>query len=1131
MNNLNILSKYLGIGVSKDRSIGGSKYPRIRVSKYHTLILTTVFLGAFLSGCSDDLEVREGINDGFDGNLTLKINIPESDIVETRAEADHTADEKALNVTGNHYAFMFNQDGSLYQQFPISISDTKNTEEITVSKSLNLNTIKMVVVANAPAAINDVTDYNGLLSKLTASSTAQPAKYFVMSGIASSSGPGTYTVNLQRSVAKVSLSASASNFTLTGYTMYNMPTQGFYTAAAASEDNQSDAYIFKTGTSSYKVTGATGANYTYPVKSLGNSVETSAAGAGAYIVVEGKYNNETCFYRVDLRNETTSGYYNFEPNHWYQVEIVEVLRKGYTTATEAAKRYMGQENEIVVKIHDHAANVLSMVTDGLRELGVTREVTMTANASSTFTVKCYSGAPNNTAEENEKPVIKIKSGSDWLKIPNAASPAEVTPATSETSGNQSGDTDNPGKRWKYTMDFVDASKIFNDKTAIVEVTWQGLTREMEVYYNADFTPEEACGVTLYFKYRKDQAGNLSNQTGTTNAATQVTDYWTYLKSTVKGIDTDAMADGKVRNEGLHFSMPYAEGDSQWAYVYDINFSKSQAGSVTITDITFSTSGDKFFDEDNINFVYTTVSGVPHVYLGLKNPKLDDFTYAVGSIDFIITYNDGSERVLSMSLYHTGFFNASDNLYYEVVNLGGYYWLDRNLGAQSNMMYVNDEATNPGNPDAAGNIYKIANKGTNYGDPTWVYTSITHLPPGYRVPNSTDWDAIRLSPNFTSSQVTEGGANYTATYYEIGDNDKGGRIYFPKSRFYNQTSELATGVVTKSSDEANAGDDGSGYYWTTTVSSGLEKDEIGNWLQALNLSGASNTYISGSIKNHLMSVRCIAKVSHASEVRNAIEFNVKGATHVYLYTVDNSGNKSGIFTFPGKAIGSESAVKVLDYSYSSSNYKNSYLHFSYTSTIPVKDEAGNQQLFVFFAYRTDKGDITIISRNKSQTLAGATGWPVIVGYNYFFNKDASFNPMYESSTSTTFPWPASGSSVSESNYYYVEGKSVTLKWYKKPYGVSTEYNRAYVWFPDNSKPLGEWNGQAADSNDGTYFYKTFTVSSDADKFNVIFTAGDSSNQTSTITVGKTNGSSGQTTYTLQKDGSGNVTVEFGNYYKQ
>ena len=57
MKKLNILSKYLRIGVSK----------------YHTLILTAVFLGALLTGCSDDLSFRVDTPTTDDNTLTIMI--------------------------------------------------------------------------------------------------------------------------------------------------------------------------------------------------------------------------------------------------------------------------------------------------------------------------------------------------------------------------------------------------------------------------------------------------------------------------------------------------------------------------------------------------------------------------------------------------------------------------------------------------------------------------------------------------------------------------------------------------------------------------------------------------------------------------------------------------------------------------------------------------------------------------------------------------------------------------------------------------------------------------------------------------------------------------------------------------
>lgn len=1131
----------------------------VKSLKYFSLILAA----AMIPSCADDLEINDpdrNLPALEEGQILLNFNVVDPSIIHTRADQDKSSSEKEISSSCKHFAFVYqkvNNNYTLLQKQEISISNTTLSATLSLPASFDAENAKIVVVANVPNDDTEIGKFTNLsigsnismlyaLTSAQLASNTQPASPFIMSGSAESASSQVYTVDLMSSAAKVSIEMAneLEEFELVGYEMYNAPLAGFYTAAIATED----ANKFQSGSQKYTASKIDNklTNYTYPVKSLGSSTDIAAAGAGAYFIVEGKYKGETCYYRVDLRNgaEFSKTYYNIEANHWYQVEITDVYRKGYTSKEEAAKRYMGQEDDpaINVRIHDHAEGVLSMVTDGVRELGVTRAVSLTSTGGE-FTVKVYSGVASLKATEEASSKIKvtIKEGSDWLEV--GSSPTEITNASSETSGNQTGlqtggvnDADNTGKRYKYSLSFKN-DKIYSDKSATVEVEWCGMTRQLEVNYNADFKPEEACTAVLYYKAITANKSDSYNLSSVTNRRTQETNYWDFLKNTVKGIDQDAMADDKIRNEGLHFAMPYGDANSRWEYVYDLDFSKISSTSNPIKNISISTSNSTFFGVANM---YAKYHDNTKLTLALKNPSESDYSYSTGTLSIHITYDNNEEVVLSMDIYHTGFFDyasagTSNCLYYEVVGLDGNYWLDRNLGATSNKMFIdNADSDANGSAAAGGNYYKIYKKGSNYGDPSAQYTAL--CPPGYRVPNSTDWDKVRLSAKFTTSSITDDTGYYMTTYFATGDR-RIGNVYFPKARFFNSDSEITTDNATKTPSDVEeagglSGNAGNGYYWTTSISSGLEKQEIGQWLQALNLSGGSNTYISGSIQKHLMSVRCIAIDSHASEEKNSINFNVKGATHVFLYTMDNAtGQMSGLFTFPGKAIGSKSAVDKLDY-----NDDKSYLHFSYTSTLPTKDSNDEQVLFVFFAYVTDDGGITLITSNDATSVEEAIGWPVMVGYNYFFNK--SFVPQ-PGGTNNEFPWPAAGTSGSNtSNKKYSGNKTVTLKWYKHPYGVNTDYDRVHVWFTNNYKPLGDFgaNTQIGDVFDSTYYTKTFNINNkaDSDSFSVIFHAGNSENQTDNISVGKTDKNTDQSTkttgYTIEESGD-NITITFGNYWKR
>lgn len=1088
------------------------------IYNFNISILLLLFL---LSSCSDDLGMKSP-GELENSVVTLNITIEDATIIKTKTNQNDV--EKALSQDCNHYALVYNLDAlnkpdKLIYREDISGIHSENSVVINLGSSLatDLSKLHIVVLANISKNSDPIktlgletSSYIDLLGCLTSELQANgsPTSPFVMSGVGEKETTGnTFNVSLQRSAAKVSIETSASNFILKGYKMYNAPCQGFYTAGVAlnnyNEANKEN-YIYKSGVQT--LTGlAEGSglwyNYTYPVMSLGNHTSTSAEGAGAYFIVEGEFEGENCFYRVDLIKNGASDYYNINPNHWYEVNIKEVLRKGYPSKEEAEKRFMGQEDTelLVLEIHDHAAPVYSMITDGIRELGVTKTIIMDPSHNTMYlTVKCYSQISSENEDGNNKPTVTKKNNSTWLSIDGGR---KLNSSEYELSGEEN--DDNPGTQWKFELT---TDGPYSNEKEILVVTWQGLSREVTVNYNALFNVKELCSVDLFMD---DE---------------QIPDYWRYLEEDVFGIKREALADGKVRDEGFHFPMPYGyDLDNPTEYTYIVKFDGPQLSN---KEFLLNVKAEVLDGTDpylrNLEWTYKPTDKSGTLKLS-ENVNKKSYEYAIGKIKFTLEFqdyygNDLDPYSFSVDIYHTGFFHSElgtigGHYYYEVVSMGKYHWLDRNVGAKSNKMYVEYSTSDyAGHDEAKGLYYSVATPGINYENPVINDGTVSKplCPPGYHIPNTTEWDNIRLSPNFMTENITDGSQYYMTTYY-LSEDPKVGKVYFPKPRYYYKENNFGT---TYFEGDANMGDDAAGYYWTRNPSSGLEKDEIGQWLRVLNICGHSNTYINGSIKNNKMSLRCVAGTSPKDETNHAINFNVKGATHVYLYTVDDEGNKSGVFAFPGKAIGTQKAVDGLSYGDNNSDLDDSYLHFSYTSSVDAS------KLYVFFTYVTESGKITILSRNNSNTLSEAVGWPVKVGYNYYFTSKGSNNLDARGIFKTGFD------ENDEPLPYYQAGKKLTVKWWEHPEGLfNYTFSRIYVWFPDSSKPAGIWPGTSGELNSGQYTL-TIEIPQDSESFMMILNQGNSYGKTEDIEIGNTDG----TDYNLSKDSSGNVTVTINKYYK-
>ena len=1061
-------------------------------------IFIYILLVLFIFSCKEDLEVKTNpISES--GRINIQFTLSEDEYI-TITKGDDNLGERLVNSLT---LLIFNSEGTkILQREDVDVSIISNINQ--EGNNRNTFTYSFLLAEEAKEATNLIfyalanvktkgnnnidlisefqTGYEKSISDLE--EVTSDVHYgiengFIMSGKTEGLKENSLVMNLYRTCAKLTLKDNSHNnsFILHSFKVLNTATKCYLTAKQKSNpfyDDNSRSPIsggqVKDNDGSFRYDC-----YVHPTKT--HTQENNLSSVKTLVMVDAEWMGKQCYYAFPIYNKNESDmFYNLLPNHWYEMVITEIKGYGYSSEEEALENLTMDRME--VDIHDHAEKVSSIISDGIRELGVTSQIEIIYNndkynpdfVPAYLTVKCYSyndkGITEETKKEtNTKPVITIKEGEDWIKIINKENPVKIND-TDEISGNHSEDLDNPGVRWKYTLNVINGENIFNDKEALLEVEWQGLKREVKIFYNAIFSPQSICDVTLNFGYINSTDYPRSGEH----------DYWELINSQdkhINGIDSESLTGGKIRNEGFHFPMPYGESeDKQWTYYYTLDFSKLEKEIETIDIIT---SGDDFFDEINLNWKYPFEGYHSKGQLSLKEPKKNDFTYATGKISFIITlYPNREEIILSTDLYHTGFIDYNSagtqtGIYYEVVDLGGYYWLDRNIAATSNLMYVDNGDSSVGDARATGYFYKIANKGQSYTDPSFKYDKI--CPPGYTIPNNTDWDNIRLSPNFKSSQENDGIQSYISTYFET-LNDKIGKVYFPKSRFYSQESELNSDNSIQYKTIANAGDPGSGYYWTSSISSGLEKQEIGCWLNALNLSGSSNTFINGSIKNQMMNVRCISKYSHSEDVKYSIDFNVKGATHVYLYKLDESGNKNGIFSFPGKTIGSQSSVDALD-----DNNDESYLHFAYTSSIPSED------LYVFFAYKTDQGTITLLTENGNQTISEATGWPVKVGYNYFFDKD--LNPIYKGNE---FPWI--DKNENEAEYYFTTDYVITIYWPQLEgfdawmiYCWDEFYNDITSAFPGN-----QYSGYISPENNSYYnvqaYYYTFPLKFNCNNLYVI-----------------------------------------------
>lgn len=962
----------------------------MRLLKYFLVCV----LMAGLAGCSDDLSVKPGFNDFPEGYIQLNLAVPDPVKVSTRS-----VDESAID---NLEVFIFNEDGTGFFQHQSVSADgiIDNTVGLSLGSQARNNTVLIYAVANVnPEKIKDITTVEGLRKYVLDQYDLGDYLPMIGFGVVDTSRTNTPTLSLYRAVAKVTAGCAPGKGELKGIQLYGNSVKGYLGSPKNTEEDYQD-YIFhntvSTKAPSTQDFEETALLYTYPSK----GVSQEDMNSGAYSIVKVARNGSDQYYRLNLRTEKegTLTYIDLLANHHYQIEITGFMTDGYASAEEAAK-HPESDQYVVYTIHDHASEILSMVTDGVNELGVSPEVVIRQGddgRSGTLIVKCY--APGQTVGADE---IKFDYDNTWLTISPAKEHIDVV-----ADPNPSFDSDNHGQQYEYEISIRDGKNVYEDQTWDVTVIWENkaLKRTVSVIYESAFLLPEICTVELLIKDNtgaqfsliKDYLTFVSGQGTSTEkngTGTSIAD----ASSTPKlyGIRPEDMTGAKRRNSGFHFPMPYGEKDGQtspWTYEYTVNFAsltdRDDTGSrikdinVRIEAESRATSGPRLeaknWLQQNVAWSYTP--GSSEVKLTFTGDKTQ-YDYAAANIVFTVTYEDYSTTTEIMTgLYHTGFFHYVEDTkyvekkgyyYYEVVPMGktGEYWLDRNIGATSNKDLIDISDDDNIDRSSAGLHYTIINATKAYELPEFDFGM---CPPGYHVPNQTEWDNLRLSTNFTTQSVIYDNTVYMSTYY-VSTNSQVGNIFLQKSRFvngqdiYKQTPRYTT--------KWNNGDTGAGYYWSVTEAPAMEKEQMGNWLRALYLNGSASSYSNASVTDHRMPVRCKAGTSKEALVSQEyyISFNVHEVTHVYLFDTRN-GSNTGLYNFPGKAVGTQaSAIK--------------WQHFSCSTTVDP------EYLRMLFVRLEDDGKVTIYTRNgdkfdknysySDDFLSADKSWSVTKGVYYDF----------------------------------------------------------------------------------------------------------------------------------------------------
>lgn len=944
--------------------------------------------------CSDELGISDRRGIQSDGTVELTFSVPEATVVNTRAEADPEYQVNDISILIFHGSDSETAPAQIIKKEENLIYLNDNRYKVSFKLNADIRTsqdLQFYFIANIP---EDVTfQDNATLStilKQESNSIGESGK-FVMSGYCSLSDLTTKDIPLYRNGAKVTVTNTTNSqgattepgsesylFSLFGNAT-SSPVIGGLLSAEGSDEGCGAPSVVSDFPNDITDNGI---RYYHPTLNTGSNE------GKAFIIVKAEYETKSYFYRLDFKRieeATNEGatkekevYLDLLPNHWYQVMIESIDGPGYTSPEEASKHPISL---ITYDIHDHAPVIFNMISDGIRELGVTHEVTYNNGviedekwSEKYIDIKCFSKYDSEMTSLPEG--LTIISEDEWLEI----SDPEITDANLIGTGSES-DPNHTGRVFRYKLRFKKTAEL-GTLNSDITVAWKGLTRKIPVTWERSFSGSDLCKVKLRIYNEENELQE------------EITDYWGFLASKEEGSNysgaglwgiSPSKNNGKIRNQGLHFPVMYGDpgktNEARWRYEYEVDMTALKdydfewkakiEGDPTILDHVkingSSTLSGTHQMNDNLIFTITR-PGNAYTNSGSVDGETNDYTYGTGKFILNVTTKPKADEPgsrlsneYSFDLYHTGFFHKDpqteradpkdpDNYYYyEVVPIQGAvrmrYWLDRNLGAKSSGMYI--EATGGtayyGDSDAAGGYYKVADY-NKYNDPTMITTV---APPGYRIPQQKVWDAMKNSDRFH----TEVNGNHFESYYET-INSKIGKVYFPKAMMMENSSKL--------------GESRAGYYWTRTASTGTEKEEIGRWLKMLMISGSSTSYINGNVVTYKASVRCINDIPDNNTPKRT-SFNVNGATHVYLYKKNSDGTKVATTTWPGHVIGNYSTME------------NGWFNFSFEST-----DFDPSELYVIFNFVDANGIIHTISKetikdpSKQYSIkpSEATGWKVI-----------------------------------------------------------------------------------------------------------------------------------------------------------
>lgn len=585
-------------------------------SKY-TKILLALTICLLMSACSDD--IFSGTDYFDNGKVTLRLVVPATTVVNTRANTDET-------ISGNDlYVIEYDDKGSFVAMRKVESSNFSDNT-LTIN-NVNATTTDIHIVANGNAILASKNKDN--MAKLDAvycDEIPSPPVLWGHINMSELKSGTSNTVSLCRNVAMATLNKAESikdKFEITGWEITQTANQGSIAPKNYTDGNTNEP----AGDELNKTIGDSESSNAREALYLFETPET--VDSRIVIKANGKYYTANF---LDKENKKLP----LLRNHHYKITVT-ATGEGYNNKKDALNAPAGN---IKVDIKDYNFKVTNLISNGAYELGTCDTVRVegeakTYNGGEAYFVTMWGDGVN---AEKIKPSVTTTPTDTWLTYDSKND--VVTPI-------YSADYLSAGKGYKLTFT-CDKNPSEEIRQTTLTVTFGVLKRDIVIVQKGS-------------NLKKDRATMIYGLQGD---GTTGRDYIKFISKEVKGTSRTAMGGTSERDNGLQLGIG---GEYNYSYTIAKNDGDEYKTDETVVKVT-----------DNRTF-YTIEAKNPKD----ESVWTSRFTITTKDEHKIIydIYHTGifwkEKADYQPASNHTGWY------YYELIKSEkGVWMLDRNLGAAS-----------------------------------------------------------------------------------------------------------------------------------------------------------------------------------------------------------------------------------------------------------------------------------------------------------------------------------------------------------------------------------------------------------------------------------------------------------------